>query len=261
MRDSWEQRIDRALELAAQDESTRSLLDGYRRILVLQQHCSRALQAVAATLTGSLERDLDVLAPRVPPFLEHVASSGPPPLAEDARRLIAAGNGAVQSMLLTGWREPSDELFFARVVLQPYAQLLAARGRPPVDRDLRRADNVCPFCCGAPQVSILEQPSGNAATGGRSLQCGTCFTVWPFRRILCPSCGETDERKLGYFQSPTYAHLRVDACETCGRYVKSVDLTQLGLAIPIVDDVASAALDLWAHERGYEKIALNLVGL
>lgn len=260
MRDSWERRIDRVSELAARDESARSLLDRYRRLLMLQRDCSRALEANAAKLSGSLERDLDTVETCVPPILQYVASSGPPPLAEDARRLIDGGKAAIRSMLLTGWREPSDELFFARIVLQPYAQLLAALGRPPMDRDLRRADNVCPFCHGAPQVSILEHAPDNG-TGGRSLQCGTCFTIWPFRRILCPHCGEDDERKLGYFQAPAYAHLRVDACETCGRYLKSVDLTRLGLAVPIVDEVAGAPLDLWAHERGYEKIELNVVGL
>jgi hypothetical protein len=33
------------------------------------------------------------------------------------------------------------------------------------------------------------------------------------------------------------------------------------LAIPLVDEIAAAALDLWAVEHGYTKIELNLVGL
>ena len=56
-------------------------------------------------------------------------------------------------------------------------------------------------------------------------------------------------------------HLRVDACETCHRYLKAVDLTKLGFAVPLVDEVAGASLDLWAREHGYEKIELNLIGL
>jgi formate dehydrogenase maturation protein FdhE len=31
--------------------------------------------------------------------------------------------------------------------------------------------------------------------------------------------------------------------------------------VPIVDEVASAPLDVWAIEHGYTKIELNLVGL
>jgi formate dehydrogenase maturation protein FdhE len=40
-----------------------------------------------------------------------------------------------------------------------------------------------------------------------------------------------------------------------------VDLTRLGHAQPLVDEVAAAPLDLWAVEHGYTKIALNLIGL
>jgi FdhE protein len=81
------------------------------------------------------------------------------------------------------------------------------------------------------------------------------------RRVLCPHCGEDDERRLCYYHSPAFDHLRVDACETCRHYLKTVDLTRSGLAVPLVDEVAGAPLDLWAAEQGYQKIELNLVGL
>jgi formate dehydrogenase maturation protein FdhE len=35
----------------------------------------------------------------------------------------------------------------------------------------------------------------------------------------------------------------------------------MDVAVPVVDEVAGASLDLWALERGYQKIELNLVGL
>ena len=81
------------------------------------------------------------------------------------------------------------------------------------------------------------------------------------RRVLCAHCGEEDERRLGYFHAPDFDHVRVDACETCRQYIKTVDLTKLGLAVPLVDEVASAVLDLWARERGYTKVTPNLIGL
>ena len=260
MRESWQRRIDRASELASRDEATRPLLEVYGRLLTLQRDCYESLDRQAARLSGSLERDLEMLAPIVPGVLREVAAIGPPRLADAARELIAGGFQAIAPMLLAGWRTPSDEDFFARIILQPYASCLAIHQRAPIDRDPPRGRHVCPFCGGVPQVSILEHPPGGDG-GGRSLQCGTCFTTWPVRRVLCVGCGEEDERKLGYFHSPAIDHLRVDACDTCGRYVKSVDLTRLGLAVPLVDEVAGAPLDLWAQERGYEKLALNLVGL
>ena len=39
------------------------------------------------------------------------------------------------------------------------------------------------------------------------------------------------------------------------------DLTKSGIAVPLVDEVATAALDLWARDHGYTKVELNLVGL
>src|SRR3989442_12525890 len=43
---------------------------------------------------------------------------------------------------------------------------------------------ICPFCGGAPQLSIL-QGGGDLEGGGRMLLCATCFTSWPFRRVRC----------------------------------------------------------------------------
>jgi FdhE protein len=133
-------------------------------------------------------------------------------------------------------------------------------GRPPVDRTPSSAGNHCPFCGGAPQLSILHN-RGQADGGGRQLLCAMCFTAWPFRRILCAYCGEEDERRLAYYHAPSVEHLRVDACDTCGHYLKAVDLTRQGHAVPLVDEVAGAPLDLWAQQQGYEKVELNLVGL
>jgi len=60
---------------------------------------------------------------------------------------------------------------------------------------------------------------------------------------------------------PPFEHVRIDACESCGRYAKTIDLGRLRLAVPLVDEVAAAPLDVWARQQGYEKIELNLVGL
>jgi formate dehydrogenase maturation protein FdhE len=66
---------------------------------------------------------------------------------------------------------------------------------------------------------------------------------------------------LGYFKPAAYAHLRIEACDSCRHYVKSVDLTRLRFADPLVDEVASAPLDAWARDHGYSKTELNLIGL
>ena len=50
----------------------------------------------------------------------------------------------------------------------------------------------------------------------------------------------------------------MEACDTCQCYLKAVDLTRDGNAVPEVDEIAALPLDMWAMEHGYRKIAPNL---
>jgi FdhE protein len=58
-----------------------------------------------------------------------------------------------------------------------------------------------------------------------------------------------------------YPHIRIEACDTCKVYLKAIDMTRDGLAVPEVDELASVAVDLWAKEKGYTKLQPNLMGL
>ncbi len=257
MRDAWQRRIDRVDQLAEADEIARPLLLTYGRLLGLQRDCYVTLGR--SHLTGSADRDLPVLRSCVRPMLRGVATLGSPSLAGEALHLLES-ESAIDDLLVAGWREPSGHPFFPKVVFQPYAEHLAAIKLRPAGRVVPDEPGACPFCGGRPQLSVLESAE-DAAGGGRRLLCAICLTTWPFRRIVCAHCGEEDEHRLSYYHSPAFDHLRVDACETCRYYLKTVDLTRLGIAVPLVDEVAGASLDLWAREHGYQKIELNLVGL
>lgn len=262
MRESWNSRIERATRLADADEAAQPLLTFYSGLLGSQRDIANLVAASGThRLTGSLAHDLSLLRPALPAFLAAVERGAPEPLAREARTLLSGPDSTREDLLTAAWNSPSDRQFFAKAVLQPYTEMLRNAGVAPVDRPVSGTDNRCPFCGGVPQLSILQGTGGSLEGGGRALQCATCLMVWPFRRVLCAHCGEEDEHKLGYFHSPAFEHLRIDACETCRHYLKSVDLTRLGIAIPLVDEVAGAALDLWARDRGYQKIELNLVGL
>ena len=67
--------------------------------------------------------------------------------------------------------------------------------------------------------------------------------------------------KLEYHIAESWPHLRVEECRTCRVYLKAVDLRIDGSAHPLVDELASVELDLWAHERGLDKLECNLLGL
>ena len=143
--------------------------------------------------------------------------------------------------------------FFARVLLQANAAgvvrpSLTAAGAPPV----------CPLCAEKPVAAVLR-PEGKGCT--RFLLCGLCFTEWESHRLLCPNCGDADQDKLRVYTDGEFPHIRVEACRTCRVYLKSIDLTLEGRAVPEVDELASVTLDLWAAENGYTKLQTNLFGI
>jgi formate dehydrogenase accessory protein FdhE len=262
MKESWDRYIQRAEELASERIEAKELLTFYGKLLGAQKQVYEYLRSRKGWLaSGGLEQDLAVAQPAMRGLLDTVRLNGPAPLADEARRLAKVSESEINELLLEYWRAPSDVQFFAKAFLQPYARWLTEIGAKPVGRSLGSGENRCPFCMGKPQLSLhkIQEPASEA--GGRNLFCSTCLTVWPFRRVVCANCGEESPARLAYFHAPEYDHVRVEACDTCKHYIKGIDLTRFGLAVPLVDEVAAAPLDLWARERGYEKIEMNLVGL
>jgi formate dehydrogenase accessory protein FdhE len=262
MSESWDRLIRRAEQLAAQRGDASQLLTFYAKLLGAQKQVYESFRSRKEWLpSGLLAQDLGLVRPAMRTLLEAVEASGPALLADEAGRLRQSSEAEIDALLLEYWRSPSDIQFFAKALLQPYASWLAALGRKPVDRNLGGGENRCPFCAAKPQLSLLKVQEPSSEAGGRDLLCSTCLSVWPFRRVVCAGCGEERPARLGYFHTSEYDHVRVEACDTCKHYIKGIDLTKLGLAVPLVDEVAAAPLDLWARERGYAKIELNLIGL
>jgi FdhE protein len=262
MKETWDERIERAEALAGRSDGAKELLAFYGRLLRAQKEIYEYLRSRRGWLpSGELEQDLPVLRVMMPMLLRVVESSGPEALAGEARGLLRASESEIDGMLLGFWFNPSDMHFFAKAFLQPYARWLAETGARHVRGQPSGAENRCPFCGGRPQLTFLESAAAGADGGARRLMCATCLTAWPFRRIGCANCDEERPAKLGVFHSPAFDNVRVEACDTCRHYIKGIDLTRLGLAVPLVDEVAAAPLDLWAVEHGYTKIELNLVGL
>ena len=254
----WEKQIGRATELAGTTDGSKELLRFYQHLLSAQAEIYQYCATQIPTLSGELERDSQLIRPAFASILGAVKTAGPAPLVEQAQILKNASSEDVDRMLLNYWNDPSDTNFFAKAFLQPYGQFISsAHGLTNAASSERR----CPFCGGKPQLSVLQTKEAGAESGNRDLMCAKCLSIWPFRRLVCAHCGEEDPSKLAYFQSTTHDHVRVEACDVCKHYLKGVDLTRLGTAQPLVDEVAAAPLDLWATEHGYTKIELNLVGL
>ena len=153
--------------------------------------------------------------------------------------------------------EKDDEFYFyARAFLEPVITSIAqADSGEPTDW----TQNFCFMCGGPPQVAVLRDLPD--ALGRRSLMCSICATEWRFQRLTCPHCGETEADKLPVHTAESIAHVRVDACTTCSRYIKTVDLRKRGDADPLVDELAAVELDIWAQDQGLTKLRANVLGL
>jgi formate dehydrogenase maturation protein FdhE len=259
---SFERRAARAEALAHGSRTAEEPLRFAAGLFRAQGRVALAIETTHArkALCGQLERDLDGFQDALVHVLHLAAESGPPALATEARARRGDGPSVARSRLIVAWsgdREWSEAHYLSRALLRPYLEVLR-RLRTPPDR-VHRPEG-CPFCGGLP--SIAARRSESQADGARRvLGCALCGEEWLFGRIRCPCCFEDDPTKLPTFGSETHSSARIEACDTCQRYVKSIDLTVDARAIPEVDDLLSLALDLWAREQGYVRIAPGLAGI
>src|SRR5215471_6216600 len=257
----WDTQIKRADQLAKPGGSTGKLLEFYAELLRSQKEIYEYFLSRKELPSGNLEKDLILIRDSSPPLLQTVATYGPEPLASEARVLMNGNRQLLHERLLGYWQSPLDIQFFEKALLQPYTRWLLDFGISLVGRELASGDRTCPYCGGQPQLSFLQAKESTAESGNRDLMCGTCLSSWEFRRVVCANCGEERPAKLGYFHSPEFDHIRIEACDCCKHYIKGVDLTRMGHAMPLIDEIYAAPLDLWAREHGYTKIELNLVGV
>jgi FdhE protein len=90
--------------------------------------------------------------------------------------------------------------------------------------------------------------------GCRLLYCQLCGSAWRYMRVKCPFCCSEDQKKLK-FKAEEKSPYRIDLCEQCGRYIKTIDERRTGgdrgEIIPTAEDLASFYLDIVAENEGY----------
>jgi formate dehydrogenase accessory protein FdhE len=258
----WQQRIRRAEHLAAQHSFATEILRFYIHVARFQEGLYQHIERTSGNTPISMSAPLEPvqLIAAFPSFLIVIEKNGPARLTEVAHDLRSAPPGAWSHLLNACWSAagapPSTpEEFLASAFLQPYAEFARSCSR------LQLAGytfSLCPFCNRKPALGVLRQLGDGAR---RNLVCSFCLAEWEFRRIVCPGCGQEDHAKLPVYTAETFPYIRVECCDACHTYIKSVDLTKNGLADPIVDELASVPFSLWAQEHGYAKLYPNLLGM
>jgi formate dehydrogenase accessory protein FdhE len=269
----YEARLRRAEKLATSLPFAAEILKFYRHVASCQADVYAALAsgynrpgvAPAAPDTNLVVRgapDLTQILPHYRGFLAVVEKNGPANLAVATKQIGALPTDSWVPMLSSYWKTGgvSDQQigafaqFFARAAMQPCAELAGESETPPPQVVTR---NTCPRCEGRPLLGVLRIEGDG---GKRFLMCSFCLQEWEFRRILCPTCGETAEEKLPVYVAEQMPHVRVEACDTCKFCLRTIDLTKDGHAVPIVDDLAALPLTLWAQEHKYSRLQPNLLG-
>jgi formate dehydrogenase accessory protein FdhE len=280
----WDRRIRRATELTSSYPFGAEGLRFYARVATFQKSLYAEIQKalkdspkISADRPLRDELDFFLLLPHFSPFLSVIQHIAPAPLAQAADELAQKGPAAWQHAIEDFWHadaelasaaddaeqgrsddsleSTSSDRLLAWIFLQPYAEYLAAHREPTI---VHGSPSTCPVCGGKPIVGVLRSEGDGAK---KSLICMLCAHEWTFRRIYCPACGEEREPQMAFYSAPEIAHVRVDVCDTCHTYLKNIDLTKTGLAVPIVDELATIPLDLWAVEHGYKKLQINMLGI
>jgi len=265
----YDVRIRRAERLSPEHAFASEFLNFYKRVAASQKTLRADLASSSGTKSSSTRGaeirdplDLTVLLPRFRGFLSTIEQHAPGALAKAAHQMSLLPSDSWIATLAAYWEHAGKydqqigafAQFLARAFLQPYAEYRAAlTPKPPAVMTMR----VCPLCGARPLLGVLR-PEGDS--GKRFLLCSFCSQEWEFRRIFCSTCGEEEEGKLPVYVAEQLPHIRVEACDTCKFFLRTVDLTKDGHAVPLVDDLAAIPLTLWAHEHGYSRLQPNLLG-
>jgi FdhE protein len=259
---SWQKRIQRAEQLAIQHPFAAEILGFYVHLAHFQERLSQQLERDSPKSwpgEASYLPQSPQLLSTFPVFLSLLVEKAPARLAEAASALRNGSSDDWSNLLSHTWSETeppgTPEEYVAFAFLQPCAELARTRAAPQLSGSTH---SLCPFCNRKAAVAVLR-PQGDGAR--RNLVCGFCLCEWEFRRIVCAGCGQEDQTKLPVYTAEQFPHMRVECCDACHTYIKSADLAKNGLADPLVDELATVPLDLWAREHGYTKLRPNLLGL
>jgi len=167
-------------------------------------------------------------------------------LHKDRQTLVALSkkHGVEQDLLLF------VGLNLTQAVLELYAEKLKSK----VDQE-NWLKGICPVCGNVPALAMLRKDDGK-----RILWCAWCGTKWHHKRIMCPFCGNEDQKNLKYFfvegdPPADKTAFRVDVCDQCKRYIKTLDERKISDSEKLnlqMENLNTLYLDVLARKDGYE---------
>jgi FdhE protein len=93
--------------------------------------------------------------------------------------------------------------------------------------------------------------------GKRYSLCSYCGYEWRIDRLSCAVCGNKEQQLLSYFCGEGEEAHRIDLCDICHHYIKTIDYRTLEASDPSLEDIATLHLDILASQKGYKRPVPN----
>lgn len=162
---------------------------------------------------------------------------------------------------LAAWEavHPGSPGFFRFVVRSAVMPSLAVTAKllsPHHDSTVPWPHGHCPICGGLPLMGRLLEEGG-----ARMHVCSFCSFEYRVPRLGCPFCLAGEGENAEYYASDEEPGYVLDVCSTCNNYIKLADFRDLDRVwMPLLDDLASLALDLYARQMNFTRPTFSAWG-
>ena len=199
-----------------------------------------------------------------------IGKTANPGMAEQVEQIIKAFADApvdLEKLLSGGGKEQTIEQFAAdrNLDTQVLSFLVRSSTRPSIEAGREQLCGevelkawrqcYCPVCGSQPSLSLLKGEGGV-----RHSLCSYCGCQWRIDRLSCTVCGNKEQETLQYFCGEGEEVYRIDLCDKCHHYIKTIDYRGLGEADPSLEDLATMHLDVVAAQKGYTRAVPDFWG-
>jgi len=138
----------------------------------------------------------------------------------------------------------------AELAVAPFVHLLQRTILSPetVREALGRWGNgYCPACGSWPAVAEV-------VGGHRTMRCSFCAAAWELKTYACIYCRNESETFITAAPDLERKDRRIEACQACGSYLKTLDLAELSpFPLLAISDLETMDLDVAAMEHNYSR--------
>ena len=273
--------IKRLEQLKVEKKELKGMLDLYQNILEFQKAMINEQKRDLPMVTTAVDKPLlgflgnlegDILSKAAGKFFKFLLSFG-------TSQMKAAASGAMENdsfkpekinatfldYIKDGKVVPGVSPEFLRLTVFSVAPIFLSPLSEKLEKELPEdfESVTCPFCGSKAQVGYLSK----SENGRRYIVCPVCYGKWHIKRDRCANCGNEGLEENYYLfvdNSNEDEHCKIEICDKCNHYIKSVDeriLDKKGIpCVPFVEDLATVYLDIKVLAEGYKKTNPSLFG-